>query len=107
MSYQGWTNYETWAVALWIDNEEASYRYWHDRASELYEAVLTEQDPYGPEEGYNIEDARAKAVQALARVLHDEFEETMPQLKGLWADLLLAAFGEVDWYEIAKSRYDE
>jgi len=26
MAYNGWTNYETWAVALWIDNDEDSYR---------------------------------------------------------------------------------
>lgn len=26
MSYNGWTNWETWNVALWVDNEEAIYR---------------------------------------------------------------------------------
>ena len=25
-TYNGWTNYETWAVGLWIDNEQGSYR---------------------------------------------------------------------------------
>ena len=23
--YQGWTNYETWNVALWIDNDQGVY----------------------------------------------------------------------------------
>ena len=27
MSYNGWTNYETWNVALWMDNDETSYQY--------------------------------------------------------------------------------
>ena len=27
MSYNGWTNYETWNVALWMDNDETSYTY--------------------------------------------------------------------------------
>lgn len=26
MSYNGWSNWETWNVALWIDNEEDFYR---------------------------------------------------------------------------------
>lgn len=26
MSYNGWKNYETWNVALWIGNEEPLYR---------------------------------------------------------------------------------
>ena len=24
-TYNGWTNYETWNVALWIDNERGTY----------------------------------------------------------------------------------
>ena len=26
MSYNGWSNYETWNVNLWIDNDEPMYR---------------------------------------------------------------------------------
>jgi hypothetical protein len=26
MTYNGWTNWETWNVELWIDNEEGIYR---------------------------------------------------------------------------------
>lgn len=25
--YNGWTNYETWNIALWVDNEYEVYRY--------------------------------------------------------------------------------
>jgi len=26
MAYNGWTNYETWNINLWLDNEEPLYR---------------------------------------------------------------------------------
>ena len=29
-TYNGWTNWDTWAIALWADNEEIPYR--HKRA---------------------------------------------------------------------------
>lgn len=32
--YNGWTNYETWAVNLWIDNDGGTER-WTERASEI------------------------------------------------------------------------
>lgn len=31
MAYNGWSNYETWNVKLWIDNEEGSYDYWREQ----------------------------------------------------------------------------
>jgi len=37
MSYNGWTNYETRTVKLWMDNEESSYRYWGAVANEAWE----------------------------------------------------------------------
>ena len=30
--YNGWTNYQTWAVAFRIDSEQASCQYWRDEA---------------------------------------------------------------------------
>ena len=35
-TYNGWTNYETWCVALWIDNEEPTQRYWHEQAQQAH-----------------------------------------------------------------------
>ena len=83
MSYQRMGNYETWAVKLWIDNEEPSYRYWREVSEDIADA------------------------NTLAKRLKDEHEEALPNVEGFAADLLNAAFGEVDWYEIAESLMDE
>ena len=45
--HQGWTNYETWAAALWIDNERGTYDLVRERAREILKAG-GERDP-GPE----------------------------------------------------------
>lgn len=80
--YNGWTNYETWCVNLWIDNEEASQDFWH-RAAE-----------------------RAKDVYQLAGWMRTHFEEAVPALDGFWADMPGAALSEVDWDEIATHMFD-
>lgn len=100
--YNGWTNYETWCVSLWIDNEEPSYRRWREAAQECYDeardtpsanARLTGREPFTHEE---------RATLALERLLKSEFEEAAPVLDGFWADMLNAAMSEVNWHEIAE-----
>jgi len=90
--YNGWTNYETWNVKLWMDNDEGSYRYWQDIAEELWEDVEKDKDDFCTQ---------------MSRRLKDEHEENMPELQGTYADLLGAAMSVVDWYEIAESFVDE
>lgn len=96
--YNGWTNYETWAVRLWIDGEEPSYRYWCGRAQEIYDEA--EADKYFTKE--------ENAINDLADSLKEEHEESMPVPEsGVYADLLSAALGEVNWHEIAESMIEE
>lgn len=85
MSYNGWSNYETWCVNLWIENDYGSYKHWQ---KEAHDACTTADD-------------RDEAVDRLAGALKAEHEESMPELRGPWADMLNAAMGEVDWHEIA------
>lgn len=87
--YNGWTNYETWVAALWIDNDEYN-------ESQAREIVAENWDA----------DATWGAADALKEWAEGEFID--PVLEGshsasLAADLLRAAFGEVDWFEIAES----
>ncbi len=93
-TYQGWKNYETWAVKLWMDNEEPSQRYWEE---------VTDETLANPPIGNEFISAERKLVHELADQLKEEHEEAMPDTGDVFSDLLGAAMTEVDWYEIAES----
>jgi hypothetical protein len=76
--YNGHANYETWAVSLWINDNTATQNRWAEIARN----------------NRNTAD--------IADALKDSYAEDMPELDGVWADLLNAALSEVDWYEIAE-----
>jgi hypothetical protein len=91
--YNGWSNYETWNVKLWLDNDQGSAEYWEENAQEAFKrakagSYFTRSD-----------DAR----RALADRLKDEIEEGVPVTEGLYADLLNATISEVNWSEIANA----
>lgn len=107
-TYNGWTNYETWNVKLWIDNEEGSYNYWREQAQEVYDDAKADADD---ENGETREEA---AISSLRDVLQSHFEEQKDELldaakmsSSMWADLLGAALSEVNWHEIAVAMIDE
>lgn len=35
-TYNGWTNYETWNVNLWMDNSEGAQSYYQEQADAFY-----------------------------------------------------------------------
>lgn len=96
--YNGWTNYETWNVKLWMDNDEGSYHHFTELAQDCYDAAEVEKS-FTREE---------RAALNLADALKDEFQEACPDLgASCWADLLSAALSEVNWYEIAEHLIEE
>lgn len=91
--YNGWTNYETWCVKLWMDNDEGQQRYWQEQAAECVKSYE------GP----------ADAVPILADLMSDDCLEAKYRdckTKGVFEDLLNAALAEVNWHEIARAHIE-
>ena len=89
-SYNGWTNYETWCVNLWIGNEQGS----EEQAREL---ALDAVKRHGKED----------APWHLADEFKSWITDEAPDLgASLYADMLGAALSEVDWQEIAEGYLD-
>ena len=79
-TYNGYTNYETWLVSLWIDNDQGEQEFWLEQANELEQYDLSE----APKEHY---------------------EENSPLAEdaNMYVDLLNRALARVNWYEIAEN----
>ena len=85
--YNGWANYETWAVALWIGNEAGSHEYWErEQAGECYRAAV-EAEPGGDRDGWT-RDAAHDLAGRLKRELDDEAELPRAVDGTMYADLL-------------------
>lgn len=91
-TYNGYTNYETWAVALHIDNDSYTQDYFKD-------CVIT---ALSDNEG-DIDES----INCIVNTLEMWLEENTPEVDGIYADLLNAAISEVDEYDIAKTMVDE
>jgi hypothetical protein len=89
--YNGWTNYETWLVKLWMDNDSGSQDYYAERARECYEGAGDE----------GCISRRDVARLRLADLMDEECAEQVPELPGVYGDLLASAISEVNWNEIA------
>lgn len=80
-TYNGWANYETWLVNVWMTNDMMSQEYWEEVAR--YHHSL------------------ANAESRLAKRLEYELSQVPDDLSGFHKDMLNAALCEVDWNELA------
>jgi len=83
-TYNGFTNYETWCVNLWIMNDEGIYQYWQE------------------------ETQRAEDTSELADMLNEWLKENNPlDTSGLYADLLNSAISSVNCHEISALLWED
>lgn len=79
-TYNGWTNYQTWVANLWLNKNQMSRSF-------LESAKDVSEDIYDQAEWLK---------EQMSIQLRDEIDTPC-----LWHDLLQAAFGEIDWVELA------
>jgi hypothetical protein len=98
--YNGWTNYETWVVNLWMDNEEGTYDYWLEVAQEVSNDLET------PTNSMTRMDEAIYILSDKLKDYHEEAKDEILERSGMeasvWADLLGSALCEVNWREIAE-----
>lgn len=99
--YNGWTNYETWCVHVWISNDQSSQAY----SNELAVDAIVQEYRYGDED-LSGDKKRDRAVYALSQALQDWVEEGSPEVEGMYSDLLRSAIQSVNFYELAGSYVD-
>ncbi len=83
-TYNGWTNYETWLVNIWVDNDKKLYFI----MKEILNSCDWENKTY-----------------ELSKVLQELYEKQAENIGlkvGLMSDLLNGALSAVNWYELAE-----
>jgi hypothetical protein len=88
--YNGFTNYETWAVMLWIGNDESLHRITNEIGSAHDEEDL----------------GNGTLAEALKSYIGERYGQQENQEPNLGTELLEAALSEVNWQEVARHVYE-
>lgn len=91
---EGFANYETFSLAVVVDNEQGSRE--HARAF-VWELEQSTDVPGGLDSEGGVRWLRA----TIGDRLRDYFEQQLPEVESWPGSLMLAGFGRIDWSELA------
>ncbi len=95
-SYNGWTNYDTWSLKFWIDNDESKC-FWATRADDCFSAADDSEN------FTKIENATFTLADELKNYHYENMEEMGIKV----AKILNAALRKINWHEIAESLLED
>lgn len=103
-TYNGWANYPTWCVNLWLSNDRGLYDMTLEAVQDEYrdapEALNVREGIWTVEQArrFNTADRLRAMVEELGPMLGDDQEVLTT---GFTGDLYGWALAQVDWWEIA------
>jgi hypothetical protein len=103
-TYNGWKNYPTWAVNLWLNNDQGTQEATAERVAETIKNPPRVSEYWNAEQTarYNVADMLKDWVEEL--VTDPESDEGKDMvLAGLPADLMGWTLAQVDWDESASA----
>lgn len=85
MTYNGWSNFATWCAMATLENDEATYHALNDLTRDACRHA-------------DADEAVARLAERLDETFSapDDIDDTLTSALTTWA------YGQIDWYEIAK-----
>ena len=81
-----------WLINLWLTNDEGGQNWLLEMAQEAVRESELDRDD---------------AISIMASALETYIEDSMPEMPGMYQDLMTSALAYVDWHEIAAHHIDD